>query len=249
MLFHQLYEPESSTYTYLIGCPDTRQAVLIDPVMEMVERDLAAIQDFGLELAYTLDTHVHADHVTSACRLRSLTGCKIAYPAADAVTCADVGVSEDRPLSFGSIRLAALFTPGHTDSHNSYVFEVPGALRVFTGDALLIDGCGRTDFQNGDAPTLYRSVTEKIFTLPDDCLVFPAHDYNHRHVSTVAQERERNPRLAGKTVEEFVAIMADLDLPYPKKIDIAVPANQLCGACPTDLPDEADLVRDKSPQG
>ena len=249
MLFRQLYEPESSTYTYLIGCRDTGRAVLIDPVMETVDRDLEALQEFGLELAYTLDTHIHADHVTSACRLRSLTGCKIAYPAADALGCADVGVSEDSPLSFGSIKLEALFTPGHTDGHNSYVFEATGALRVFTGDALLIDGCGRTDFQNGDAATLYRSVTEKLFTLPDDGLIYPAHDYNHRHVSTVAQERERNPRLAGKTVEEFIAIMNGLNLPYPKKIDAAVPANRLCGACPTDLPEEAEMVDDKSWQG
>lgn len=249
MLFRQLYEPESSTYTYLIGCPDTRTAVLIDPVMETVERDLAAVHEFGLELAFTLETHVHADHVTSASRLRSLTGCKIAYPAADAGTCADVGVSEDRPLTLGSIKLEALFTPGHTDGHNSYVLDSLCGRRVFTGDALLIDGCGRTDFQNGDAATLYRSVTEKIFTLPDDCLVFPAHDYQHRHVSTVAQERERNPRLAGKTVEQFVAIMGGLNLPYPKKIGLAVPANLLCGTCQPDPPEDAELTRDKSKQG
>lgn len=249
MLFRQLYEPESSTYTYLVGCRDTATAVLIDPVMETVDRDLEALQELGLELAYTLDTHIHADHVTSACRLRSLTGCKIAYPAADALACADVGVSEDRPLCFGSITLQALFTPGHTDGHNSYLFEVPGTLRVFTGDSLLIDGCGRTDFQNGDSATLYRSVTEKIFTLPDDCIVYPAHDYQNRHVSTVAQERARNPRLAGKTVEQFLAIMEGLDLPYPKKIDIAVPANRLCGACPTDMPEKVELVADKSRQG
>lgn len=249
MLFRQLYEPESSTYTYLIGCPDTRKAVLIDPVMETVERDLTAIQGLGLELAFTLETHVHADHVTSACRLRSLTGCKVAYPAADGLACSDVGVSEESPLSVGSIRLEALFTPGHTDGHNSYLLESPGILRVFTGDALLIDGCGRTDFQNGDPATLYRSVTEKIFTLPDDSLVYPAHDYEHRHVSTVVQERERNPRLAHKTLEEFVTIMERLDLPYPKKIDIAVPANRLCGACPTNNPDNAQLIHDKSQQG
>lgn len=249
MLFRQLYEPESSTYTYLIGCPDSGKALLIDPVMETVERDLNAIQELGLDLAFTLETHVHADHVTSACRLRSLTGCKIACPAADALACADLSVSEDQPLSFGSITLHALFTPGHTDGHNSYVLDVPATMRLFSGDALLIDGCGRTDFQNGDSATLYRSVTEKIFALPGDCLVFPAHDYNHRRVSTVAQERERNPRLAGKAIEEFVEIMAALNLPYPKKIDIAVPANRLCGACPTELPQEAEHLPDKSRQG
>ena len=124
-----------------------------------------------------------------------------------------------------------------------------GVLRAFTGDALLIDGCGRTDFQNGDAATLYQSVTQKIFTLPGDGQIFPAHDYNHRRITTVAQERERNPRLAGKTVQEFVAIMDALDLPYPKKIDIAVPANKLCGDCPTDLPERLRQIGGKSEQG
>ena len=249
MIFRQLFEPESSTYTYLVGCPETRRAVLIDPVLETIDRDLAALQALELELAYTLDTHVHADHVTSACHLRSLTGCKVAHPAVDGLDCADVGVAEDRPLMVGALTVRALFTPGHTDSHHTYLVEQPGVLRAFTGDALLIDGCGRTDFQNGDAPTLYRSVTEKLFTLPGDALVYPGHDYNHRHVSTVAQERERNPRLAGKTVEAFVAIMDGLHLPYPKKIEVAVPANRRCGDCPTDLPERMRQIGGKSEQG
>ena len=250
MIFRQLYEPESSTYTYLFADPQTRQAVLLDPVVETVERDMAVLQELELTLACTLDTHIHADHITSACRLRSLTGCKVVYPAVDALPCADIGVAEDQPLRVGELVFQPLFTPGHTDTHHSYLVEAPGVLRVFTGDALLIDGCGRTDFQNGDAPTLYRSVTEKIFSLPGDTLVYPAHDYNHRHVSSVAQERERNPRLgAGRTLDGFVQIMADLTLPYPKKMDIAVPANRLCGDCGEDAERALRALDGKSFQG
>lgn len=168
MIFRQLHEHESSTYTYLFGCPETRQAVLLDPVMETVDRDLAVLQALDMRLACTLETHIHADHITSACRLRSLTGCRVAGPALDDLPCADVGVSEDRPLTVGHLTLKPLFTAGHTDTHHSYLLELPGVLRVFTGDALLIDGCGRTDFQSGDAATLYRSVHEKLFTLPGD---------------------------------------------------------------------------------
>lgn len=250
MIFRQLFEAESSTYTYLFADPQTREAVLLDPVLETVDRDLGLLQELELTLACTLDTHIHADHITSACRLRSLTGCKVAYPAVDDLPCADIGVAEDQPLRVGGLSFQPLFTPGHTDTHHSYLVEIPGVLRVFTGDALLIDGCGRTDFQNGDAPTLYRSVTEKIFTLPPDTLVFPAHDYNRRRVSSVAQERERNPRLgAGQTLEGFVALMADLQLPYPKKMDIAVPANRLCGDCGEETERAVRAIDGKSYQG
>jgi glyoxylase-like metal-dependent hydrolase (beta-lactamase superfamily II) len=250
MIFRQLFEPESSTYTYLVCCPDSGQGVLIDPVLETVDRDLAAVQKLGLRLAYTLETHIHADHLTSACRLRSLTDCKVAYPAMDNVRCADLAVSEDRPLVVGSITLQPLYTPGHTDTHHSYLIDRGGVLQVFTGDALLIDGCGRTDFQNGDAATLYRSVHEKIFALPDDTLVYPAHDYRHRHVSTVAQERERNPRIGGgKSLGEFVAIMAGLRLPYPRKIDVAVPGNRMCGAHRNDGVKTAQNLLESSVQG
>lgn len=249
MIFRQLFEPESSTYTYLLGCAESRKAMLIDPVLETVERDLAVLQELELQLAYTLETHIHADHVTSAWRLRGLTGSKVAFPEMDGLPCADIGVSEDRPLALGTITLRAMWTPGHTETHHAYVLSLPGALRAFTGDALLIDGCGRTDFQNGDPAALYKSITEKIFGLPADTIVCPAHDYNHRHVSTVAQERERNPRLASKTVEEFVRIMDGLDLPYPKKIDAAVPANRLCGQCPDAATPLASEAGDKSKQG
>jgi len=249
VIFRQLFEPESSTYTYLVGCPDSGEAVLVDPVAETAERDLGVLRELGLKLAYTLDTHVHADHVTAACWLRHATGCKVAVPAMDRLQCADVGIGEDRPLRVGALVLQPIFTPGHTDTHHCYFLDRDGIQRLFSGDALLIDGCGRTDFQNGDAGALYRSVRERLFFLPDDTLVYPAHDYQGRRASTIAQERTRNPRLGGdRTLEEFERIMAALDLPYPKKIEVAVPANRRCGDCA-----DADLGalrgRGKSPQG
>lgn len=249
MIFRQLFEPLSSTYTYLIGCPDTRQAVLIDPVYPAWERDLAAIRSLGLKLAYTVETHVHADHITSALRLREETGCKIAFPADNRAPCADIGVEEGKPLQIGGLSIHPLYTPGHTDDHFAYLWQD----RVFTGDALLIEGCGRTDFQNGDAPTLYHSIQEKLFKLPEDCLVYPAHDYHERRVSSIAQEKQRNPRLKqGTSLDEFLKIMEELKLPYPKFIDYAVPANRQCGVCPSHLPDrmkEFCQQMTESPQG
>ena len=230
MIFRQLSEPESCTYTYLVACTENRTAALVDPVLETVDRDLALLQVLGLELAYTIETHIHADHITSAARLRSLTGCKVAYPGMDMPADADVAINELDPVHVGSIVLQPLFTPGHTDAHHSYLIDHGSSPRVLTGDALLIDGCGRTDFQCGDAKALFDSVHAKIFSLPDDTLVYPGHDYNHRRVSTVGQERERNPRLgAGNSMEDFLSIMAALELPVPKKLDVAVPANRRCG--------------------
>lgn len=249
MIFRQLFEPISSTYTYLFGCPETRQAVLLDPVLETVERDLSVLQQLGLRLAYTLETHIHADHITSACRLRSVVGSKVAYPALDALACSDIGVSEERPLKVGTLTLRPLFTPGHTDTHHSYLVELPCVLRVFTGDALLIDGCGRTDFQSGDAAMLYRSIHRSIFSLPDDTLVYPAHDYHHRHVTTVAQEKERNPRLSGRSCDEFVTLMNNLKLEPPKKLAVAGAANRSCGNCPENVRDELQQICGGSPQG
>ena len=231
MIFRQLFEPASSTYTYLIGCEQTGEAVLVDPVLETVERDLDTVHGLGLRLACTLETHIHADHVTGAGRLRALSGSKAGFPAASGAECVDFTVAEGASVAVGELRLRPLYTPGHTDDHHVYLLEAAGSSRIFTGDALLIEGCGRTDFQNGDAATLYRSVHEKIFALGDETLVYPAHDYNQRQVSSVGQEKARNPRLgSGKSVDEFVAIMAALNLPRPKKIDIAVPANRGCGA-------------------
>jgi glyoxylase-like metal-dependent hydrolase (beta-lactamase superfamily II) len=230
MLFRQLFEPVSSAYTYLIACEQTGQAALVDPVIENVERDLGIIHGLGLTLACTIETHIHADHITGAGRLRALSGSRAGFPAASGAEFVDFTIAEGGPIAIGEMLLRPIYTPGHTDDHHSYFIESEGTARVFTGDALLIEGCGRTDFQNGDAATLYHSVHDKIFGLSDDTLVYPAHDYNHRHVSSVGQERERNPRLGdGKNIDEFVAIMAGLNLPRPLKMDIAVPANRRCG--------------------
>ena len=239
MIFRQLFEPDSSTYTYLLGCPETGQAILIDPALDTVERDLEALEELNLALAYTVDTHHHADHLTGARVLRERTGCKVAYPAVEMPECADIGLEEGKPLTVGSITLHPLFTPGHTSHHHCYRVETDTHTMLFSGDALLIEACGRTDFQSGDAGTLYDSLHAKVFSLPDDTIVYPAHDYEGRYISTIAQERKRNPRLGnGKSRKEFVAIMEGLDLPYPRKIDFAVPGNEMCGQCPSNIPDE-----------
>ena len=236
MIFRQLFEPSASAYTYLLACEQSGEAALIDPVLETAERDLDLIRELGLTLSCTVETHIHADHVTGAGRLRALVGSRAGFPAASGADFVDFTIREGEAVRIGEMQLRPLYTPGHTDDHHCYLIESGDAARIFTGDALLIDGCGRTDFQNGDAATLYHSVHDKIFGLAEETLVYPAHDYNQRHVSSVAQERERNPRLGGgKTVDEFVAIMSGLNLPRPKKMDIAVPANRACGdvgACP-----------------
>jgi glyoxylase-like metal-dependent hydrolase (beta-lactamase superfamily II) len=234
MIFRQLFEPVSSTYTYLIACEETGHAILVDPVLPAWQRDLEVLQHLGLRLAVTLDTHIHADHITAASRLRRETGSAVAHPAIDALNCIDRPVREGEPLVLGSIRLDPLSTPGHTDGHHAYLLGD----RVLTGDALLIDGCGRTDFQGGDAATLYRSIHDKLFTLPGETLVYPAHDYEGRYVSSIAQEMQRNPRLGGcKPLQAFVDIMRGMDLPYPKFIDFALPGNRACGVCPDDIPE------------
>ena len=249
MIFRQLFEPVSSTYTYLLGCETTGQAVLIDPVINSIERDLEVVQSLGLTLAFTLDTHIHADHITAALHLKQRVGSTIAAPAIDQLPCVDVGIVEGTPFQLGGLALDPLHTPGHTEGHFAYRC----ADRLFSGDALLIEGCGRTDFQGGDAAALYRSVTEKFFTLPDEVLVYPAHDYLNRRVSSIGQEKSRNPRLGqGRTLQEFQTLMAGLDLPYPKFIDHAVPGNRRCGVCPQDLPEHMREYCERmaeSPQG
>lgn len=250
MLFKQLFEPASCTYTYLIGCEETRQAALIDPVLETVDRDLEALRGLGLSLGATIETHIHADHLTSALKLRALTGARICMPSGADVACADVQVSEQHAVSVGALSLKPLFTPGHTDHHLSYLLHGSGWEAVMTGDCLLIDGCGRTDFQGGDSAQLFRSVRDRLFTLPEDTLVYPGHDYQGRRVSSIGQERSRNPRLGeDKNLDAFVGIMTDLDLPYPKKIDLAVPANLACGRCPDTVPDDMKRMCETDPQG
>jgi sulfur dioxygenase len=230
MLFRQLFEPNASAYTYLIGCTKTGEAALIDPVLETVDRDLKILEELGLSIRLTIETHIHADHVTGASTLRERTGCACAFPKEGEANGADLKVTDGARIAVGTLELIALHSPGHTDDHYCYLLEGNDGPRIFTGDALLIDGCGRTDFQNGDPLTLYRSVHDKLFSLPPDTLVYPGHDYQSRRVSTIGQEIERNPRLgSGKSCDEFVTIMAGLNLPRPKKIDVAVRANRECG--------------------
>lgn len=224
MLFRQLFDTESSTYTYLLADPQSGEALLIDAVREQHERDLKLVGELGLKLVYVLDTHVHADHVTGAGLLRERTGAKTVVGKL-AAPCADVHVERGDVLRVGSIEVGVLETPGHTNDSVSYVLPD----RVFTGDALLIRGNGRTDFQNGDAGQLYESITRLLFSLPDETLVYPAHDYRGLTVTTIGEEKRLNPRLAGKSRDEFVEIMRALKLPNPKKIRQAVPANQACG--------------------
>lgn len=239
MLFKQLFESKTCTYTYLLACPDTGQCVLIDPVLETMGRDQQVLQDLGLKLTCTLETHVHADHLTSASRLKQLTGSKIAYPQMNDLPCADVMVREGEIFRVGNIQLHPLFTPGHTDHHHAYLIDNGTQKMLFTGDALLIDGCGRTDFQSGNAEQLYHSIHNKFFNLPDETLVYPAHDYNGCFVSSVGQEKERNPRLgSNRSKEEFVDIMNNLNIAKPKNMHYAVPGNMQCGICPDNAPDD-----------
>jgi len=239
MIFKQLFEKDSSTYTYLIGCEETGKTVLIDPVIETVERDLDVLRDLGLKPTYTLETHIHADHLTGAKKMRALAGSKIVVPEMDGLSCADLGVKEGEVFQVGNIKLHPLYTPGHTSTHHAYLIDDGTHKMLFSGDALLIEACGRTDFQSGDPHALYKSIMEKFFVLPDETLVYPAHDYEGRQITTIRQEKQRNPRLKeGTTEEQFVEIMNALDLPYPRKIDFAVPGNTACGECPDNVPEE-----------
>jgi sulfur dioxygenase len=228
MLFRQLFDATTSTYTYLLADEQTREAILIDPVLEQVDRDLEVLKDLRLELRFVLETHVHADHVTGAGELRKRTGARTVVARGAGAECADVLVAHGDVVRFGAHAVEVRSTPGHTDGCLTYV--TADRRMAFTGDALLIRGCGRTDFQQGDARRLYRSVHEQIFTLPDEALVYPGHDYKGRTVSTVGEERSLNPRLGGgNTEDDFVGIMAALKLAYPKKIAEALPMNLRCG--------------------
>ena len=224
MFFRQLFDPESSTYTYLVADLPSRQAVLIDPVLEQTERDLTLIQELGLTLTHVLETHVHADHVTGAGLLRERTGCQV-VASTQGASCVNIHVRQGDEVRVGSLVFRVLATPGHTDDSLSFLLGD----RVFTGDALMVRGTGRTDFQNGDAATLHDSITRVLFALPDETVVYPGHDYKGRMVTTIGEERRFNPRLAGKDRTAFVQLMSELHLPPPKKLDIAVPANRACG--------------------
>lgn len=226
MLFRQLFDRASCTYTYLIADLTSCEAILVDPVLEQATRDLKLLQELRLTLRYCLETHIHADHITGAGKLREITGCKNILPKNAQAECADSYIEDDETITVGKIVVRAISTPGHTDSHMAYLAN---NTYLLTGDALFIRGCGRTDFQNGDPGTLYDTVTQKLFTLPDTVLVYPAHDYKGQTVSTIGEEKRFNPRFANQGKESFIDLMNSLDLPHPAKMMEAVPANQKCG--------------------
>jgi sulfur dioxygenase len=245
LIFRQLFDPQSSTYSYLLGDSDSRDAVLIDPVFEQAARDAALVRELNLKLVYTLETHVHADHVTGAANLRSHLGSKIALCAMSGAEGADRYLNDRERVSFGKRYLEVRSTPGHTNGCVTYVLD--NETMAFTGDCLLIRGCGRTDFQQGDPRSMYRSVHTRIFSLPENCLLYPAHDYRGLMLTSVGEERKFNPRLGGQLSEDdFVGYMSNLGLPHPKQMDIAVPANLKCGvredAVPVDEPTWAPLT-------
>ena len=228
MIFRQLFDPQSSTYTYLLADESSRQALLIDPVFEQVRRDAALIEELGLRLQWTLETHVHADHVTGAWLLRERLGSRIALSADSGAEGADRWLRDGDRVEFGKRWLEVRATPGHTDGCVTYVMDDQRS--ALTGDALLIRGCGRTDFQQGSPDVLYRSVHERVFSLPDTCLLYPGHDYRGLTVTSVGEEKLYNPRLGGQILrEDFVGYMNHLGLAHPKQMDIAVPANLRCG--------------------
>jgi sulfur dioxygenase len=225
----QLFDTASSTYTYVLFDEHSREALIIDPVDEQIERDLAVLREHGLKLVWAVETHAHADHITSAGKLAELAGAKTAAPEGCGIGTASVQLAHGSQLDFGAQQLQALHTPGHTAGSMSFVWRQPHAVHVFTGDTLLINGCGRTDFQSGSAVALYHSLTQVLFALPDATVVWPGHDYQGRTHSSIGQEKTSNARVAGKTEAEFVATMNALQLPKPRRIDEAVPANLRSG--------------------
>ena len=221
MIFRQLFDAESSTYTYLLADAQSRQSIIVDPVREQASRDLALLNALNLDLVYILETHVHADHVTGANQLKRVTGARTGVSQHCGASGFDRLLLDGDHIGFGAEVLLVIATPGHTPGSSCFLWRD----RIMTGDTLLIGGCGRTDFQHGDAGALYDSITQRLFTLPDDTLVYPGHDYKGRHVSTIAEEKASNPRLSGKNRQQFIDLMSRLDLPMPGKIGEVVSAN------------------------
>lgn len=225
MLFRQLFDQNSSTYTYLLCSGEGREALLIDPVLEHTDQIIQWVKELGLQLMLTLDTHVHADHITAAAALREKLGSKVAMGDKTKAEFVDIRIKDGETLNLDGLKLKGLYTPGHTDCSFSFLMND----RVFTGDTLLIRRTGRTDFQNGSASDLYDSLFDILLKLPEDTLVYPAHDYSGMTVSTIGEEKQFNPRLQLKSKEAFIELMNNLNLPYPKMFDVAVPANMRCG--------------------
>lgn len=229
MIFRQLFEQESSTYTYLLACEKTGKTVLIDTVKSEVPQYIQLLRELNLTLVYALDTHTHADHITGAGELRDLTGCTTLLGEEANSTCVSHALRDGEKIPVGELTLTALHTPGHTD--DSYTFHlIDGDEQyLFTGDTLLIRGTGRTDFQNGSAQDQYHSLFGKLLLLPENTWVYPGHDYKGWTRSTIGEESAHNPRLQVKDVAAYVELMNNLKLPNPKMMDVAVPANRACG--------------------
>ncbi|TEA76869.1 MBL fold metallo-hydrolase [Allopusillimonas ginsengisoli] len=229
MIFKQLFDSSSSTYTYLLATAHGGKALLIDPVKEHMDQYRQLLAELDVELVYAIDTHTHADHITALGDLRDMTGCITIMGDQSKAACVSQYVKDGERLSVGDICLQALYTPGHTHESFCFVLNPDQPVAVFTGDALLIRGTGRTDFQGGDAGQSWDSIMQKLFSLPDHTVVYPAHDYKGCTSSTIGDEKRLNPRLAGKTREEYIETMNALNLPSPKMMDVAVPANLACG--------------------
>jgi sulfur dioxygenase len=229
MLFRQFFERESSTYTYLLASRVGGEALIIDPVIEQAPMLLETIGELGLKLVVAIDTHTHADHITALGNLRESTACMTLMGDRTRAECVSHRYSDGERIAIDGVSLRAIYTPGHTDDSFSLLTEGQGTQRVFTGDVLLIRGSGRTDFQNGDAHAAYDSIFNRLLKLPDDTLLYPAHDYRGRTVSTIGEERRHNPRLQVSSAEEYARLMNALDLAPPRLMDVAVPANLRCG--------------------
>lgn len=229
MIFRQLFDPVSSTYTYVLASGRGREALIIDPVKELLDHYLRLIEGLDLKLVRAIDTHTHADHITALGDLRDRTGCVTIMGEFTKAACVSESIREGERINVDGIRLGAIYTPGHTDESFSFVLNPDRLEAVFTGDVLLIRGTGRTDFQGGDPHKSWDSIVNKLFRLPDDTTVYPAHDYKGWMASSIGEEKRANPRLAGKTEADYVQIMNNLNLPNPKLMDVAVPANLACG--------------------
>jgi glyoxylase-like metal-dependent hydrolase (beta-lactamase superfamily II) len=230
MLYRQIFEPISSTYSYLLASGCGREAVIIDPVLDYMDHYVRIISELDLKLVRAIDTHTHADHITALGKLREELDCVTIMGEFTKAECVSEHVRDGDVIDVDGIKLKAIYTPGHTNESFSFLYEAEDQQsRVFTGDVLLIRGTGRTDFQGGNPHESWNSIVNKLFTLPDDTLVCPAHDYKGWTVSSIGEEKHYNPRLAGKTEAEYVEIMNALDLPDPKMMDVAVPANLICG--------------------
>jgi sulfur dioxygenase len=229
VLFRQMFEPQSSTYTYVVAAGPGREAFIIDPVKGRIADYLQVVTELDLKLVIAIDTHTHADHITALGGLRESTGCVTVMGEHTKAECVSYRVKEGEKLEASGVALKAMYTPGHTDESFSFYLDHESHKAVFTGDVLLIRGSGRTDFQGGDPHQSWHSIIDKLFALPEETIVYPAHDYKGWTASSIGEERRHNPRLAGRSESDYVELMHNLDLPNPKMMDVAVPANLACG--------------------